>query len=126
MQLVVLILAILVKVWLSIFRVQLQRGAQGWESQGDLYVPFCSSQPLLNTFSPCFRTLARSTSLAKAFITRSLRTYKSYPHNGNYDIGCSFLGSWHLCTPYLSMQKLKNWDSEMTQQIKTYAIKSDD
>lgn len=111
MQLVVLVLAVLVKVRLSVFRVQLQRGAQGWESQGDLYVPFCSSQPLLNT-SPCSR------SLAKAFITRSPGTYKSYPYNGNYDIGCSFLGSRHLCTPYLSMQKLKNWDSGVTQQIR--------
>lgn len=126
MQLVVLVLAILIKVWLSIFRVQLQRGAQGWESQGDLCVPFCPSQPLLNTFSPCSRTLSRSTSLAKAFIIRSPRAYKSYPYNGNYDTGCSFLASWHLCTPYLSTQKLKNWASGMTQQIKTSATKSDD
>ena len=33
MQLVVFILAVLVKVWFSIFRVQLQKG-EGWERQG--------------------------------------------------------------------------------------------
>lgn len=116
MELIVLILTILIKVWLCVFRVQLQKRAQGKGKQGDskrhLVVLTSSSEHLLSLS----RTPAWKCFPAPNLHFQITQNTQMDQCNSNYDRGCTGPGLWHLCDPHLSMKELQKSDSERTQK----------